>query len=111
MSADHQPRQDEPTYQIASIVELTEDDPTNDKYEQGDVLIRAGNKSTDGVSHTVYNEDVGDFVDVECKVLGLLRADTEMTSRDLRRWATTIANEMDFMEKYMEGQVETDADV
>lgn len=88
---------DQETYRFAAIVRLDENDPHPDNdLNEGDVLITEG-RCADGTSHSVFVED--DFYDVSCTVLGLFRADTEMSRGDIKRWAARTANQVDFMER------------
>lgn len=74
------------SYKYASVVQLAEDDPANDHLEEGGIRLVAG-KHEDGYSYTVRDHDAGDFVDVECRVLGVLEADYRMNKSEIVSWA------------------------
>jgi len=80
----------EPLFRVASVVRLTMDDPVNGD-EKGDIRVVAG-ACEDGISHTVFSEEMGDFVDVTCEVLERFEADTPMTKQNIREWGVTKSN-------------------
>lgn len=73
------------SYKYASVVQLDEDDPRND-LKAGDVLLVEG-KNEDGYTYTVRDPTAGDFVDIDCRVVGRLEADYRMSKQEIRAWA------------------------
>lgn len=73
------------SYKYASVVQLVEDDPANPA-SKGDIRLVAG-KHEETYSYSVLDRDAGDFVDVECRVLGVLEADYRMNKSEIVSWA------------------------
>lgn len=80
----------EPLFTVASVVQLTIDDPVNND-DKGDIRIVAG-PCENGISHTVLSDEKEGFVDVTCEVLERFEADSPMTEQNIREWGVTKAN-------------------
>lgn len=75
------------SYKYASVVQLTEDDPAEKStLEEGDIRLVAG-KHEESYSYSVLAEASKDFVDVGCRVLGVLEADYRMSKSEIVSWA------------------------
>lgn len=85
-------RNTEGQYKWASIIRLTMDDPVNDNLDEGTEMIAAG-RCEDGVSHTVFDRETGDFIDISCEVVKRYQADSWMSKRDIQTWASQKARD------------------
>ena len=83
-------RNSEGQYRWASIIRLTMDDPVNEKLDEGTEMTVSG-RCEDGVSHTVFDRETGDFIDIQCEVVKRYQADSWMSKTDIQTWAARKA--------------------
>lgn len=78
-------------YRFAALVEVTMDDPTG-KCDRGDSVIIPG-RCEDGIAYSVLHD--GDYIDIEARPIGLLRAESPLPEWEIKPWAMRRANEME----------------
>jgi hypothetical protein len=91
---------EEPTAmcEYVSICQLTMDDPhPESNMEEGDIILQAGNRNEHGNAYSVHHD--GEFVDITCDVLAILRPATEMAEDDIVDWAARRAKRTNLMDR------------
>lgn len=84
--------------EYVSICQLTMDDPhPKSEMEAGDIVLQAGNRAEHGNAYSVHHE--GEFVDIECDVLAILRPDREMSEQNIVEWAARRAKRTNLMDR------------
>lgn len=85
-------------YEYVSICQLTMPDPRDDvDLTAGDIVLQAGPRAEHGNAYSVYMD--GDFVDIECDVLGILRPARPMTDENILNWAGKRIGRTNLMER------------